>query len=134
MNFPYTSHHQQGVACVDCHLEHMEESVDREPHSMPDHSFNASLKTCNTCHADQMHAPLEPGAVTGQAAAPAATANTGPTPGVQAASITAEPSPVSPLGYAILAALIGLAGGMVLAPWLERFYRRITRHEDGKHG
>jgi len=25
--------------------------------------------------------------------------------------------------------MIGLAGGMVLAPWLERWYRRLSKHE-----
>lgn len=134
MNFPYTAHHQQGVACVDCHLEHMETGVEQDPHTIPDHSFQASLATCNTCHADQMHAPLDETTAAAVVTAPTVPGTTEPTPGVQAASITAEPTPVSPLGYAILAALIGLAGGMVLAPWLERFYRRITRHEDGKHG
>ena len=133
MNFPYTAHHQKGVSCVDCHLEHLE-TGDRTAHSVPDHSFKASLDTCNTCHADQMHAPLDATTTTSGIAIPAAV-NAEPTAGIQTASITPEPTPVSPLGYAILAALIGLAGGMVLAPWLERFYRRITRHpEDGKHG
>jgi predicted CXXCH cytochrome family protein len=134
MNFPYTAHHQKGVACVDCHLEHLEEGEQRAAHTVPDHSFGASLDTCNTCHADEMHAPVEAtnqAAAIGTLAAPGA----GPTPGVQSASITPEPTPVSPLGYAILAALIGLAGGMVLAPWLERFYRRVTRRvEDDRHG
>jgi hypothetical protein len=35
---------------------------------------------------------------------------------------------VSPLGYSVLAALIGLAAGMVLAPWLERVYRAVVKH------
>jgi predicted CXXCH cytochrome family protein len=134
MNFPYTSHHQKGVACVDCHLEHME-TGERAAHSVPDHSFKASLATCNSCHADQMHAPVEATTTTSMMETAAVTVE--PTAGVQSASITPEPTPVSPLGYAILAALIGLAAGMVLAPWLERFYRRvvIVRHsEDGKHG
>ena len=134
MNFPYTSHHQKGVACVDCHLEHME-TGDRAAHSIPDHSFKASLATCNSCHADQMHSPVEATTTTSMTESTAVSVE--PTPGVQAASITPEPTPVSPLGYAILAALIGLAAGMVLAPWLERFYRRVVtvRHsEDGRHG
>jgi hypothetical protein len=28
-----------------------------------------------------------------------------------------------------MAGLIGLAGGMVLAPWLERWYRRIVKQK-----
>jgi len=134
MNFPYTQHNQKGVTCVDCHLEHMETGA-QTAHSIPDHSFKASLATCNSCHADQMHAPVEATTTTSVMQSP--TVSLEPTPGVQTASITPEPTPVSPLGYAILAALIGLAAGMVLAPWLERFYRHVVtvrHHEDGKNG
>ena len=46
------------------------------------------------------------------------------------AGLTPEPGPVSPVGFAGLAALIGLAAGMVLAPWLERFYHRAVKHDD----
>jgi hypothetical protein len=42
-----------------------------------------------------------------------------------------QPSPVSPWGYAGLAALIGLAAGMVMAPWLEKWYSRAVRHPRG---
>jgi len=49
---------------------------------------------------------------------------------VELASVTPEPGPVSPVGFAGLAALIGLAAGMVLAPWLERFYHRAVKHDD----
>jgi hypothetical protein len=41
--------------------------------------------------------------------------------------VTAEPQPTSPFGFAIFAGLIGLAFGIVLAPWLERGLRRIAR-------
>jgi hypothetical protein len=51
-----------------------------------------------------------------------------PTKEVKAASVTPEPQPVSPMGFSVLAGLIGLAGGMVLAPWLERWYHRATKH------
>ena len=53
---------------------------------------------------------------------------------VQLASVTPEPAPVSPVGFAGLAALIGLAAGMVLAPWLERFYRQTVKHDDEEAG
>ena len=52
-----------------------------------------------------------------------------PTPQVQLASVMPEPDPVSPMGFSCLAGLIGLAGGMVLAPWLERWYRRTVKHD-----
>lgn len=130
MEFPYSQHHEKGVSCVQCHVEHLEEQ-NREPHSMPDHSFQASLKTCNTCHADQMHG------ATGEASVPAAEETT-PAEGTETAPVeeaaegspvTTEPSPVSPIGYAGLAGLVGLAAGMVLAPWLERFYHRVSKHQ-----
>jgi hypothetical protein len=51
-------------------------------------------------------------------------------PEVELASVTPEPNPVSPVGFAGLAVLIGLAAGMVLAPWLERFYLRAVKHDE----
>ncbi len=122
MDFPYTSHNQKGVSCVDCHLNHLEEA-DREPHTVPDHSFQASLDSCNTCHAEQMHAG-ETEAVVGTSA-PLTVSTTG----TENASATPEPEPVSPLGFSALAGLLGLAGGMVLAPWLERWYRRTLNQD-----
>jgi hypothetical protein len=43
-------------------------------------------------------------------------------------ALTSEPAPVSPLGFAGLASLIGLAAGTVLAPWLEGKYKAIKRN------
>lgn len=128
MDFSYTSHHQQGISCVDCHVKHLE-NTDRTAHTVPDHSFNASLASCNTCHADQMHSPMQAISPEG-ASAPASAEQPSD---VKFASVTPEPDPVSPIGFSALAGLIGLAGGMVLAPWLERWYQRITtrnRQED----
>jgi formate-dependent nitrite reductase cytochrome c552 subunit len=121
MEFPYTSHNQQGVTCVDCHVNHLE-NTEREAHSVPDHSFNASLKSCNTCHSQQMHSTTE---AVGGTSAPVSV------PQAQEASlvpVTPEPDPVSPIGFSALAGLLGLAGGMVLAPWLERWYQRTVKH------
>lgn len=123
-DFPYTSHNQKGVSCVDCHLNHLEDE-NGEPHTVPDHSFNASLDSCNTCHAEQMHTGAEE-AVNGTSAplAEPTLAN------VEHASVTPEPQAVSPLGFSTLAGLLGLAGGMVLAPWLERWYQRIKKDRE----
>ena len=122
MSFPYSTHSQQGVTCVDCHLKHIE-TADRTAHTVPDHSFNASLDSCNTCHQKDMHSPTEPSETN-------VTSAQSPTPEeVQFASVTPEPAPVSPIGFSALAGLLGLAGGMVLAPWLERWYQRIIKHE-----
>jgi len=126
MDFTYSSHHQKGVSCVDCHVNHLE-NEDRLAHSVPDHSFNASLKSCNTCHADQMHQPGE--ALQTETSVPNVQTSV-ERPEVELASVTPEPNPVSPVGFAGLAALIGLAAGMVLAPWLERFYIRAVKQDE----
>jgi hypothetical protein len=42
-------------------------------------------------------------------------------------SVTPEPEAVSPMGFSAMAGMIGLAGGMVLAPWLERWFRRVVK-------
>jgi predicted CXXCH cytochrome family protein len=126
MDFPYSNHHQKGVSCVDCHVNHLE-NEDRAAHSVPDHSFNASLKSCNTCHKDQMHQPGE--ALQTETSSPDVQTSV-EQPEVELASVTPEPTPVSPVGFAGLAALIGLAAGMVLAPWLERFYHRAVKQDD----
>ena len=122
MDFSYTSHHQEGVSCVDCHVKHLE-NAERTAHTVPDHSFNANLASCNTCHAEQMHSPID-----ATAAGTTAPVSVGPTAEVELASLTPEPDPVSPIGFSALAGLIGLAGGMVLAPWLERWYQRTVKH------
>ncbi len=123
MDFSYTAHAQKGISCVDCHVKHLE-NTERAAHTVPDHSFNASLESCNTCHSQQMHSAT-------QAISPAVTigpASIEPTPEVKVASVTPQPDPVSPMGFSALAGLIGLAGGMVLAPWLERWYYRVVKH------
>jgi predicted CXXCH cytochrome family protein len=135
MEFPYSQHHEQGVSCVQCHVEHLEDQ-EREPHSMPDHSFQASLKTCNTCHSDQMHGPTSEASVpTIEGTTPVAETEAAPVVEPVPTEVTSEPAPVSPIGYAGLAGLVGLAAGMVLAPWLERFYHRVSKHhhEDENH-
>ncbi|MBL8077872.1 MAG: ammonia-forming cytochrome c nitrite reductase subunit c552 [Anaerolineales bacterium] len=125
MNFPYSIHAKQGVTCIDCHLEHLEDT-NTDIHKMADHSFKASVQTCATCHADQMHADGE--AIATEQIANISVANTAePTHALEMSSITPEPKPVSPFGYAGLAALIGVGAGMLLAPNLERWYRMVVK-------
>jgi len=134
-NFPTSKHAEAGVTCVNCHLGFNvgkdEAAVTNfvNVHKSPDHNFQTTLATCNKCHSDQMHAP-------GQAAAAAAikieaeggTPTPQPTaPATPIIPVTNQPLPVSPIGFASMAGLLGLAGGMVLAPWLERLYRRYIK-------
>lgn len=136
MNFPYSVHSKEGVNCIDCHLEHLE-GPSNEIHKVADHSFKASIQTCSACHAEQMHANGE-AAATNQPASVAAVEPTAlPTPALETSALTPEPEPVSPLGYAGIAALVGIAAGMLLAPWLEKGYRAALKksaevRHDGK--
>jgi predicted CXXCH cytochrome family protein len=132
MNFPYTSHSRRGVTCVDCHLEHLE-MANTGVHAVADHSFKASIQTCSSCHAEQMHSNGEAVSTGGIVDVSAAEPTVEPTPSLEMASVAPEPTPISPLGYAGLAVLIGLAGGMVLAPWLERWYRLALKNSEEVH-
>jgi len=123
-NFAHSPHSQVGLTCADCHLGPLDQTG--EGHAARDHSFNVRLSTCNTCHAYQMHDPVEvhPDRPTPTAVPP------DPMVSVERLSVSPEPSPVSPFGFAVLSGLIGLASGMILAPWLERWYRRMNN--DGR--
>jgi predicted CXXCH cytochrome family protein len=129
MNFPYSTHSKQGVTCVDCHLEHLE-NANTGVHSIADHSFKASIQTCATCHAEQMHAAGDAVSTKEVAGISVAEPTTVSTPAVEMSSIVPKPTPISPIGYAGLAALVGLAAGMVLAPWLERWYRLVLKKSE----
>jgi hypothetical protein len=121
-NFNHTAHSQVGLTCADCHLSQVNGTTG-EGHAVRDHSFNVKLSTCSSCHAYQMHDPVE--VHTDQ-----------PTPmppdsmsAVETLSVSAVPEQVNPLGFVTLAGLVGFATGIVLAPWLERWYRRMN-HDD----
>lgn len=125
MNFPYSIHQKQGVTCINCHVTHTQNSP-ADAHTVPDHSFKASLDSCNTCHADQMHNPSQ-----GIQASTGTTTTVPTPPQVQQSGLSPTPTPVNPLGYAGLAALVGLAAGMVMAPWLEKWFQRFTKRSHG---
>jgi hypothetical protein len=76
-------------------------------------------------HTEGSAAVATPGAATPQ---PEIT----PTPTLVPAVVN-KPAPVSPAGFSGLAGLLGLAGGMVLQPWLEKFYHRINTRKGPKN-
>lgn len=120
--FDHTAHSLEGLTCGDCHLDDIEGELG-SGHATRDHSFNVRLTTCNKCHAYQMHDPVavheaEPTPV----AMSVMTSTLGP-------SLGEEPSPVSPLGFAVLAGFSGMAAGMILSPWLERWFTRMREEE-----
>jgi len=126
MDFPYSVHNNQGLDCADCHLRPLDTDAP-SAHTIPDHTFAASISACSQCHKQEMHGPTE-------SAASAVNEESLPVQlmavGGQPIPVAPEPEPVGPIGFAGLAGLIGLSAGMVLAPWLERFYHRVNLHKD----
>jgi len=120
--FASSIHHQQGVSCADCHINNIQVD-ERAPHTVPDHSFAPNIETCNKCHAEEMHTSTTNDGSNIEAA----------TTDVKTASLSPIPEPVSPIGFAAMAGVIGLAGGMVLAPWLERWYRKLSKDSTEDH-
>jgi predicted CXXCH cytochrome family protein len=137
-NFPTSKHAEVGVTCVNCHLGFNVGSTDLmdfvSTHKAPDHSFVPTLDTCNKCHSAQMHAP---GAAVAAAAIAVEESGGTPTPSPTPVAtpiplVSSQPVPVSPFGFAGLAGLLGLVGGMVLSPWLEKLYRNLNDKEGRK--
>ncbi len=119
--YSYTAHAEQGLLCVDCHLRVSESQVG-EGHGERVHSFSVDLHTCNQCHGEQMHFPAASNAM--EANAPLQAGLDFP---FEETTLNEEANPVSPLGFAVVAALVGMAFGMLMSPWLERFYQRLRR-------
>lgn len=121
--FTHSQHSQVGLSCADCHMATLD-GQQGEGHAVRDHSFAVRLTTCNNCHAYQMHDPVS--VHTGQPTAEAQDAMSS----VETLPVQSGPGPVSPVGFAALSGLIGMASGMILAPWLERWYRRLSQDGD----
>ena len=125
-NFTHSAHSAQGLNCASCHLANTVQGANGQGHGAKDHSFFVSLDTCNNCHVYQMHDPSQ-----------VHPENPTPMPvdamaSVEASVVTADPIPVSPLGYTALSGLIGVAVGVVIAPWVERFQRRRKDDDDNE--
>jgi len=119
--FTYTAHADEGLLCSDCHLR-VSDSELGDGHGQRVHEFAVDLETCAQCHDEGMHYPVQ-GAMDGQGGS-----TLEPEPVLSMASavpLQAEPDPVSPFGFAVLASLVGMGFGMVIAPWLEKWNRRI---------
>ncbi|HLE15690.1 MAG TPA: cytochrome c3 family protein [Anaerolineales bacterium] len=124
-NFTHSEHSQKGLVCADCHMGKVAEDV-TQGHASRDHSYFVNLNTCTSCHQYQMHDPVavHSGEVAAEPVDPMAS--------VETLSVVATPLPVSPLGFALLAGLVGLAAGVVIAPWLERFQNKKDDWNQGE--
>jgi hypothetical protein len=98
-----------------------------EGHGQRLHTFVVDIDTCGGCHGENMHYPSGDG---NPVEAPVEAGMTLPT--TSRAAVTVSPDPVSPLGFAVVAALVGMGSGMILAPWLENWYRHGRRQGDSR--
>ena len=130
--FAHSNHAQEGLSCTDCHITKTDAplGMGTAQHS---HTFTVDLNTCTQCHQNELHNPsaamlVPPGDATATPVVPPSALNSG-----SSGPVSATPEPTSPLGFALFAGLIGLALGMVLAPWLERGAVRLgLSHGKGK--
>lgn len=118
-DYIHTSHSANDASCADCHLE-LTNAQKGEGHAARDHTFNVKFTTCNACHAQSiLNATTEQIHVAADTPPDAMAA-------VETLGVSLDPAPVRPIYFALLSALIGMAFGLVLAPWIERWYRKMN--------
>ena len=126
-SFAHSAHSLEGLMCADCHLSATDGEVG-QGHAALDHSFHVKLATCNECHEYDMHDPvdvhtnLEP-AADPEPDAMASAANLG---------VSIDPGPISPIYYALISALVGMVFGLLVAPWIERWYHRLDQQDSSE--
>lgn len=129
--YDLSAHADNDILCTDCHMQ-TDTNEEREGPGDLTHTFMADLATCNNCHGQDMHNPHEAACdENGEGAIPCDTEDI-----VQAGlampeedAIVAEPDKAGPLGFTIIGTLVGMAAGMILAPWLENWFKRIREEE-----
>ena len=127
--FTFTPHAEEGLTCTDCHFQTNNEPMGNG-HSQHSHTFSVGSDACTACHNDEMHQPGNFSVQTGeeptvlQASFLSARGN-------EADGMMSEPLVNSSFNFAILAALIGMAFGLVGSPWLEQWQQRFQNQEDG---
>jgi len=114
-----TAHAKEGLMCADCHLR-VSDTEMGEGHGQRDHTFTVELETCANCHRESMHDPTVV-----MASLDSYLPVNDQDVSAESALSSVAPDPVSPINFAVIAALIGLGFGIVMAPWLENWYSRI---------
>lgn len=118
--FEHSAHSIEGLLCADCHL------TNELGNETSDHSFHVKLSTCAACHENVFHnAPVahvdESEPEIQELDAMASATNMG---------VSVDPAPISPIYYALLSALVGMAFGLLVAPWIERWYHRLDQRDN----
>ncbi len=118
-SFVLTKHNQEELTCADCHLGELGHELG-EGHAIRDHSFHVRLGTCSACHDQQQHMAAD---------LPIIQPTPTPEPVLEVQDtlfMSMTPDPVSPIGFILLAILLGFGVGMVVAPFLAKLSRQIS--------
>ncbi len=105
-NATHITHANVGATCITCHIGTSKGTDDF--HKVPDHDFKPKLEACNGCHADQMHG----NGVSLPIVEQTPTATVDPV-ALKDPVLSATPGRANSLGFAGLAAVFGLIGGVV---------------------
>ena len=120
-NFAHSSHSKENITCGDCHLESLkEDAIEERGHSVKNHSFWPKLNACNGCHIYQMHDPIDVLSESGLGEVAIEEM-----PEVEAQGLSIDPSPVKPISFALLSALIGMVTGLLLSPWIQGWFNKF---------
>lgn len=122
-SFELTVHAANGLSCSDCHLGVLQTNLGIG-HGIRDHTFKVNLETCVGCHGEGLHAATQ--------LLSANTQNAEETPAKAfpaQASLQTEPERSSLIGLAVLGPLFGIGFGVVVAPWLEKWYRQFRSRQ-----
>jgi predicted CXXCH cytochrome family protein len=127
-DFSFSAHSQADILCTDCHQQTVD-SADRIGAGNITHTFVPNLETCSTCHKQDMHNPHTDPCAAGAEADPDVICDAQDV--VQAGltipkdpELLTEPEPAGPFGFIIVGVLVGMAAGMILAPWLESLFKK----------
>jgi hypothetical protein len=107
----------------------MVDSEDRIGAGNITHTFVPNLETCSSCHTDIMDNPHNDPCADGAENDPDSLCNAQEV--VQAGltvpkdpDLLSEPEPAGPFGFIVVGVLVGMAAGMILAPWLETLFKK----------
>jgi predicted CXXCH cytochrome family protein len=122
-NFTHSAHSQQGLTCDDCHMTPLS-PTGQEGHAKRDHSFFVSLKSCNSCHAYDMHDPVS---VHPQQVDPVEPPDA--MVSVESSMVSTTPVQSNPIAFTLLAGLMGVVIGIAIAPSAEHLGKKIRRKD-----
>lgn len=127
-DFSYSAHSQAEILCTDCHQQTVD-GTNRVGEGNITHTFIPNLETCSGCHKQDMHNPHTDPCAEGAEADSESLCD--PQSVVKAGltipkdpDLLAEPQPAGPFGFIAIGILVGVATGMILAPWLETLFKK----------